>query len=316
MLRILDGGFGTELERAGHDISDALWSARLLLDAPEAITAVHRSYFDAGAEVVSTATYQASALGFVARGISKTETHQLLARAVELARKAERDHHAVNRALSKRRARDGQDVSGQVTERHTMVAGSLGPYGAMLADGSEFHGNYGLSEDDLFDFHRERLAALWAAGPDLLACETTPSLLEARAIVRALKEVPAARAWISFQCRDDAHTAFGDDMAEVARALDGEPQVVAIGVNCVPPERVAPLARVLRAHTSKTILAYPNSGERWNATTRGWDGAPDGRRLVDWADEFEEAGVSWIGGCCRTTPADIAALVSRRGTLA
>ncbi len=301
-MRILDGGFGTELERAGHDISDALWSARLILDAPEAITAVHRRYFDAGAEVVSTATYQASAQGFAARGISKAETHALLARAVHLTREAERAHHAT-------RAAAGLPV------RVTQVAGSLGPYGAMLADGSEFSGNYGLSEDDLFDFHRERLAALWAAGPDLLACETTPSLLEARAIVRALREVPAARAWISFQCRDDAHTAFGDAMADVARALEGEPQVVAIGMNCVPPERVAPLARELRAHTTKPIVAYPNSGERWNAVTRGWDGAPDGRRLADWAGEFVAAGVQWMGGCCRTTPADIGALVDRRAAV-
>ncbi len=296
-MRILDGGLGTELERAGHDLTDALWSARLLLDNPAAIATVHRAYFDAGADIVSTATYQASVPGFAARGLSAAETNALFVRAVEIARGAEQAHHA-------------ERATAGLPPRTTQVAGSLGPYGATLADGSEFHGNYGLSEDDLFDFHRERIAAMWAAGPDVLACETTPSLLEARAIVRALRLVPDARAWISFQCRDEAHTAFGDPIADVARLLDLEPQVVAIGTNCVPPERVAPLARAIRAETAKPIVAYPNSGERWNAVTRGWDGAADGRRLVDWASINADAGVTWMGGCCRTTPADIAALAT------
>ena len=295
MPRLLDGAMGTELTRAGHDLTDALWAARLLLDAPSAITAVHRAYYDAGSEFVSTASYQASATGFARRGLSTRETNELLTRSVTLARDAAIAHNAAR-------------VAGGRLPRALGVAASVGPYGAILADGSEFHGNYGLSEHDLYDFHRERLAVLWAAGPDLLAVETIPSLLEARAVVRALHDVPAARAWVSFQCRDEAHTANGDPMTEVARALDAEPQVAAIGMNCVPPERVAPLARAIRANSTKPIVAYPNSGERWNAETRGWDGSSDGRQLGSWAGEFREAGVAWFGGCCRTTPADISAL--------
>ena len=300
MLRLLDGAMGTELSRAGHDLSDALWAARLLLDAPDAITAVHRAYYDAGSEVVSTASYQASLQGFAARGISREESLLLLNRSVALAREAARAHNAAR-------------VAAGLAPRVLRVAASVGPYGAILADGSEFHGNYGLSEDDLFDFHRERLAVLWAADPDLLAVETIPSLLEARAIMRALREVPAARAWVSFQCRDDAHTAHGDPMVDVARALDAELQVLAMGMNCVPPDRVEPLARIIRANSSKLIVAYPNSGERWNAVSRDWDGAPDGRRLADFAPAWLAAGVSWLGGCCRTTPDDIRALALATG---
>jgi homocysteine S-methyltransferase len=318
MTHILDGAMGTELARAGHDVSDALWSARLLLDAPEAITSIHRAYFDAGADVVTTASYQASVGGFAARGISAAETNALLARSVELARAAERAHHAAAGAgappLARHAGHAAHGVASRVP-RHTQVAASIGPYGATLADGSEYRGDYGLSESDLFEFHRDRLATLWAAGPDILACETIPSWLEGRAIVRALRVVPDARAWMSFQCRDEAHTAFGDAMTDVARALANEPQVVAIGMNCVPPERVAPLARIIREHTDKPIVAYPNSGEIWDAASRSWRGAPDGRQLVDWADEFEAAGVRWMGGCCRTTPADIAALATRRALL-
>ena len=302
MTHILDGAMGTELARAGHDVSDALWCARLLLDAPEAVTAIHRAYFDAGSDVVTTASYQASATGFAARGLSAAETNALLALSVTLARDAERGHQAARAAAG-------------LPARRTMVAASISPYGATLADGSEYRGDYGLSEDDLFEFHRDRLATLWAAGPDMLACETIPSRLEARAIVRALRAVPDARAWISFQCRDEARTAFGDPIADVARGLANEPQVVALGMNCVPPERVAPLARAIRAVTNKPIVAYPNSGEVWDAEAKTWRGAPHGRGLVHWADEYEAAGVRWMGGCCRTTPADIAALAARRATI-
>ncbi len=295
MLRILDGALGTELARAGHDISGALWSARLLVDQPQAITDVHRAYFDAGADVVTTASYQASFAGFAAHGLNAADTRTLLVRSVALAREAERAHHTARAAAG-------------LGTRVTQVAASVGPYGATLADGSEYTGAYGLTENDLFDFHRARLAVLWSAGPDLLACETIPSRVEAEAIVRALRTVPGARAWVSLQCRDGAHTAAGDPIADVARRLDAEPQVVAIGVNCVPPERVLPLVRAIRSVTAKPVVAYPNSGEVWDAVGRRWVGAPDGHTLASAAAGWASAGADWIGGCCRSTPADIAAL--------
>lgn len=295
MPRILDGALGTELARAGHDISGALWSARLLVDQPQAITDVHRAYFDAGADVVTTASYQASFSGFAAHGLGADDTRALLVRSVSLARDAERAHHEARAA-------------GGLGARVTQVAASVGPYGATLADGSEYTGAYGLTVNDLFDFHRERLAVLWSAEPDLLACETIPSRVEAEAIVRALRAVPGARAWVSFQCRDGAHTAAGDPIADVARLLDAEPQVVAIGVNCVPPDRVLPLVRAIRSATAKPVVAYPNSGEVWDAVGRRWLGAPDGHTLASAANTWVSAGADWIGGCCRSTPADIAAL--------
>ena len=295
MLRILDGALGTELARAGHDISGALWSARLLVDEPQAITDVHRAYFDAGADVVTTASYQASFAGFATHGLGVADTRELLVRSVSLAREAEAGHHAA-------RAAAGLD------RRATQVAASVGPYGATLADGSEYTGAYGLTVNDLLEFHRERLAVLWSAGPDLLAVETIPSRVEAEAIVRALRTVPEARAWVSLQCRDGANTAAGDSIADVARFLDAEPQVVAIGVNCVPPDRVLPLVRAIRSVTAKPVVAYPNSGEQWDAVGRRWLGAPDGHTLAGAAAAWVSAGADWIGGCCRSTPADIAAL--------
>ena len=286
-MMLLDGALGTELSRRGHDLTDALWAARLLLDDPVAIEAVHRDYFAAGAEIASTASYQAGYDGFAARGLSHRETSMLLRRSVEVARRAQQN-----------------GASGGTTR----VAASIGPYGATLADGSEYHGNYGLSSADLLDFHRERLHMLWSAAPDLLACETIPSLQEARVIVRVLHEIPDATAWMSFSSRDGTHTGAGDPIADVARELDTESQVVAIGVNCCPPERVASLVRTIRTGTTKPIVVYPNSGEVWNAATRDWDGAPDARPLADWAREWIAAGASWIGGCCRSTPDDIRAL--------
>jgi homocysteine S-methyltransferase len=283
---ILDGGLATELERRGADLSDALWSARLLLDAPEEIEAVHAAYYAAGAECVTSASYQASYDGFAARGLSADETTRLLRRSVELAV----------------RARNG---------RALWVAASVGPYGAVLHDGAEYRGDYGLGVRALADWHRARFAVLAAAGADVLACETIPTIVEAEALVTLLHAHPNARAWVSFSCRDGRHTAAGEPLRAAAAMLDREAQVVAVGVNCVPPGIVGECVRELRGGTWKPIVVYPNSGEPWDAMARAWRGPPAGARLADLAPGWVAAGAQWIGGCCRTGPADIAELARR-----
>ena len=290
-LRVLDGGLASELARRGLDLSDHLWSARLLLDAPDAIAQVHRDYYLAGADVAITASYQASYEGFAQRGLGADETTALLRRSVTLAQTA-RDE-----------ARQRVHEQG-APDRALLVAASVGPYGAILHDGSEYRGDYGLTEAQLVRFHHARFAVLAGAGADLLACETIPSRLEAQALVHLLGEHPDARAWLSFTCRDDRHTAAGDDLEDCARWLDTVPQVVAVGVNCVAPELVTPLIGALRRGTTKPIVVYPNSGEQWDADARCWRG--DAGRFTSHIEEWIRAGATWIGGCCRTTPEDIA----------
>jgi homocysteine S-methyltransferase len=287
---ILDGGLATELERGGADLSDPLWSARLLVDAPEAIEAVHAAYFAAGAECVTSASYQASYEGFAGRGLTEADTTRLLRLSVTLADQARQARLAA------------------APRPELWVAASVGPYGAFLHDGSEYRGDYGLSRAALIDWHRRRFAVLATAGADILACETIPTLVEAEALVSLLAGYPQARAWVSFTCRDSRHTSAGEPLRDVARVLDREPQVVAVGVNCVPPHIVAECVAELRTGTTKPVVVYPNSGERWDASTRSWRGAPEGLHLADLAPAWAAAGATWIGGCCRTGPADIAAL--------
>jgi homocysteine S-methyltransferase len=186
------------------------------------------------------------------------------------------------------------------------VAASVGPFGAARHDGSEYHGDYGVDRGELREVHRERLRVLAAAGPDILACETLPSLEEARVVTEVLREVPTAQAWVSFTARDERHTARGEPLADCARFLDAEPQVVAVGVNCVRPSHVSALVRELRRGTAKPIVVYPNSGERWDGAAHQWRGASDPGTLEELVPEWLSAGASWIGGCCRTTPEDIA----------
>ena len=286
-LRVIDGGVATELSRHGMNLSDELWSARVLIEAPDAIERVHMEYFLAGADIAVTASYQASFDGFAKRGLSAESTTAVLQRSVEIAQSAR------SRVL---RARPG-------TARELLVAASVGPYGAVLHDGSEYRGDYGLDETALVDFHRERFTVLADAGADLLACETIPSRIEAAALVRLLGERPDAKAWVTFSCRDGRHTSAGDSIAECARWLDGVPQVVAIGVNCVAPELVESLIHELGTGTMKPIVVYPNSGETWDAAARCWVGTAD--RFTAYVPRWLGAGASWIGGCCRTTPDDI-----------
>jgi homocysteine S-methyltransferase len=291
---VLDGGLATELERRGHDIKGALWSAKLLLDSPDAIEQLHYDYFAAGAECVTSASYQASFEGFAAIGVGRAEATSLLLRSVQLAAGA--------------RARWIAEAG---PSRSCFVAASVGPFGATRHDGSEYHGNYGLSVAQLREFHTERLDVLATSGADVLACETIPSLDEARALMDLLRDHESSMAWVSFTSGDGAHTAHGEPLADCARLLDDAPNVVAIGVNCVHPAHVLPALRELRTGTDKPLVVYPNSGERWDATARDWRGPAAGLRLADLALEWVEAGARLIGGCCRTGPSDIAYLAER-----
>ncbi|MGH8203879.1 MAG: homocysteine S-methyltransferase [Steroidobacteraceae bacterium] len=289
---VLDGGLATELSARGHDISGALWSARLLRSAPEAIEQLHYDYFAAGARIAITASYQASYEGFAAAGIEDAETTRLFRFSVELARNA--------------RARYRRDHPQD--RRELFVAASVGPYGAISHDGAEYRGDYGLTVDELVDFHARRFGVLAASGAEFLACETIPTLDEARAYVKLLKRHAGARAWLSFTSPDGVHTSHGEGLVDCARLVDRVSNVIAVGVNCVKPEVVGAAIRALKTGTDKPIVVYPNSGETWDARDESWRGDPDGASLAALAPGWIAAGARLVGGCCRVGPRDIAAL--------
>lgn len=294
---LLDGGLSTELERRGYDVSSALWSARLLRDDPGAITAVHRSFFAAGAQVATTASYQAMFEGFAAVGIDRTGADRLIRRSVQLARDA-----------------------GAETGREYWVAASVGPYGALLADGCEYTGAYadpawtgstggGMSVGELRAFHRPRLDALAEAGADVLACETIPAAAEAEAL---LAEVAAlgVPAWLSLTTTTDqdgrVRTRLGEAADEVFALARDVDTVIAVGVNCVDAGQAGAAVRVAAAASGKPVVVYPNSGERWDARGRRWVGTP-GLPAADISD-WIEGGARLVGGCCRIGPDQLPAI--------
>ncbi|MEJ1197339.1 MULTISPECIES: homocysteine S-methyltransferase [unclassified Streptomyces] len=282
---VLDGGLSNQLESAGHDLSDGLWSARLLAEEPGAIAEAHLAYFEAGADVAITSSYQATFEGFARRGIGRERAAELLTLSVELARDAARRAGAA---------------------RPLWVAASAGPYGAMLADGSEYRGRYGLGAGELERFHRPRLEVLAAARPDVLALETVPDTDEAAALLRAVRGL-GVPAWLSYTVAGD-RTRAGQPLAEAfALAADAE-EVIAVGVNCCAPEDVAGAVETAARVTGKPVVVYPNSGEAWDAQARAWRGsssfAPE--RVRDW----RAAGARLVGGCCRVGPGTITSIAS------
>lgn len=295
-VMILDGALATELEQRGCDLHDPLWSAKVLIEAPELIRQVHADYFAAGADCATTATYQATFEGFARRGLSGPEAEDLMRLAVRLAVEA-RDTFWADPANRNGRPRP-------------LVAASVGSYGAFLADGSEYSGNYGLDERELMDFHRRRLAVLANTEADLLACETIPCLTEALALSRLLREVPGQNAWISFSARDSEHISSGETLADCITRLNHYDQVVAVGINCTAPRYVADLVSAARAATDKPILAYPNSGEVYSAEDGCWTGPANAEPWVEAARVWHQRGARIIGGCCRTGPAEIRALAT------
>ena len=304
--RCLDGAFATELERCGISIEGPLWSARALYEAPEAVLAVHRAYLDAGADVLLTGSYQVSSLGYRAVGLSAAQAKEAAADALR---------RSVALALEAR---------AQAGRPDALIAASLGPYGAALANGAEFHGEYGFRSEAeehaaLVAFHAERIAMLADTDADLLAFETLPSLAEARAIEEALRSRPELGAWFSFTCRDGVYTVHGERVRECAALTEVSPQIAAVGVNCTSPVWIASLIRELRAATGKPVVVYPNSGEGWDAEQHAWiESQIEGQiesRMEALSGEVDVAGygalaASWfragaqlVGGCCRTGPA-------------
>lgn len=280
---VLDGGMSNQLEAAGHDLSDELWSARLLAERPEAITEAHLAYFEAGADVAITSSYQATFEGFARRGIPYGRAAGLLRLSVGAAREAAR------------RAR-----AGGVT-RPLWVAASAGPYGAMLADGSEYRGRYGLSVAELERFHRPRLEVLAAAAPDVLALETVPDTDEARALLRAVRGL-GVPAWLSYSVAGD-RTRAGQPLEEAFALAAGADEVIAVGVNCCAPEDVDAAVGIAARVTGKPVVVYPNSGEVWDARARAWSGRSTfgAGQVAGW----RRGGARLIGGCCRVGPAAI-----------
>jgi len=288
---IIDGALATELESRGYSLKDELWSAKILLEQPEAIKQLHYDYFKAGADCSITASYQATIEGFMKRGLTEEEASNLIKKSVQLAIEARDEFWG--------------DEANRVGRSKPFVAASVGPYGAFLANGSEYRGNYGLAEDELIEFHRPRMRALIEAGAELLACETIPSPIEARALVKLLGEFEGVSAWISFSCRDEAHVCEGGKLEECVRQVEASPQVAAVGINCTSPEFIPSLIREAKKATDKPILVYPNSGESYNAKKHDWNGDPAYESFSDEARDWYKCGASLIGGCCRTTPKDI-----------
>lgn len=283
---VLDGGLSNQLVSAGHDLSDELWSARLLAECPEAVIEAHLGYFRAGADVAITASYQATFEGFARRGTGRAETARLLELGVELAREA-----------SRRAGAEG-------IVRPLWVAASAGPYGAMLADGSEYRGRYGLSVAELERFHRPRLEALASAGPDVLALETVPDADEARALLRAVRGL-GVPAWLSYAI-DGGHTRAGQGLEEAFQLAADAEDVIAVGVNCCAPRDVEHAVAVAARVTGKPVVAYPNSGEAWDADARAWTGRPG--LTAGQARAWRAAGARLIGGCCRVGPETITSI--------
>ena len=283
---VTDGGLATELEARGHDLSDPLWSARLLMDAPEEIKAAHLAFFQAGATIATTASYQASFDGLAARGLSRSDAARLMRRSVELAGAA--------------RAEMADD------NVRRWVAASVGPYGAALADGSEYRGRYGLRVAELLGWHRPRLEALAEASPDVLALETVPDVDEAEALVTAISGV-GIPAWLTYSIDGD-RTRAGQPLAEAFAVARDVPEVVAVGVNCCAPSDVPLAVAIASQVTGKPVIVYPNSGEGWDARRRAWAGRP--QDLAWQPQRWVAAGARIVGGCCRVRPSDIAQIAT------
>jgi homocysteine S-methyltransferase len=292
---LLDGGLATQLEAQGCDIGNSLWSASLLTSNTQAIVEASRAYLDAGAECIATASYQASREGFARLGFSEREADNLILLSLELA-KCARDEFLA----------DNPDC-----EIMPLIAASIGPYGAALHDGSEYTGRYDAGAKELRVFHTERLQLFDNSDVDVLACETIPSSTEAEVLARLLRDCKTP-AWVSFSCRDEQRISDGTPVEDVAILFRDHPTVLAVGINCTPPQYASSLIRKIRdVLPDKAILAYPNSGETYDVTNNSWSGTVSPLDCASAAEDWVSAGATLVGGCCRMGPGHIRAMAKR-----
>ena len=284
---IVDGALATELEFLGCDLNDSLWSAKILLEQPHLIKQVHYSYFDAGADVGISASYQATIDGFVKKGYSIEQAKEAIKQSMTL--------------LNEARNEWWNNVGQKTNRSFPLLAGSVGPYGAFLADGSEYNGNYNVSDERLKQFHRSRIQLLWSNGAEILAAETIPSLNEAKIIAELVSEING-ECWISFSCKSEELISNGELIEDCAAELDSIESVKAIGINCTPPQYVESLIKAIKRKTSKPIVVYPNSGLEYDSINKQWIGENTCVSYHSYASVWQKAGASMIGGCCKTTP--------------
>lgn len=286
---ILDGGLATELENRGHNLDHHLWSARLLINKPDEIRAVHNSYLKAGADCIISASYQATIPGFISEGLNEEEAKALIKRTITIACDARDDflhsqHNDENRLKP-------------------IIAASIGPYGAYLANGSEYTGSYEINSENLMHFHESRWELLAQTPADLFACESIPSIREAEVLRRLLDNTPDIQAWFSFTCRNNGHISDGTPIEDGLALFEDSSQTVAIGVNCTAPNHILSLVKKIAQHQpSKNIVVYPNSGEMYDAKNKTWLGIDTSLDLSQKAMQWKQAGARLIGGCCRTGP--------------
>ena len=291
---VIDGALGTELERKGCDLNDALWSSKVLIDNPNIIKEIHLSYLEAGADCITTSSYQSSIQGFMAHGFDAQTAYALIRKSSEIAVEA-RDAFWSQLTDAERASR-----------QQPMVIASLGPYGAYLADGSEFRGDYPLDQHTIFNFYRPRIEALIEGGADMLGCETLPSSEEALLVIELLKtEFPNVRAWFSFSAKDREHISNGEAIESVIQAVAPHEAVVAIGSNCTAPQYTDALIQRIASQTHKPIIVYPNSGETYDAEHKTWHDHSTHGEFATQAQTWFEHGARLIGGCCRTSPREI-----------
>ena len=286
---IIDGALASELQRRGCDLNDSLWSAKVLIEQPELIQQVHYDYFVAGADCAITASYQATPMGFAQKGIELEESIKLIKTSVKLAQQAKMQY-----------------LNDLKQDKALLIAGSVGPYGAYLANGSEYTGDYQLSESEFIAFHKDRVTALIDAGVDILACETMPSFLEIKALTKLIQQFPMVNCWFSLTLKDQQHISDGTPLTEVIEYLNSIEQIVSVGINCIALEKVTPALEVLSKLTSKPLIVYPNSGEEYDPTTKQWHkNHHHNCTFANQLDTWIKLGAKLIGGCCQTTPEDI-----------
>jgi S-methylmethionine-dependent homocysteine/selenocysteine methylase len=277
-LRVLDGATGTELERRGVACGAPLWSAWGLLRAPDQVRQIHADYVAAGVDALVANTFRTQARALGAADLAERAA-QLTRLAVRLAREAA--------------ARSPSPP---------FVLGSCAPL-------EDCYQPQRVPDDaSLAREHAEHARNLVAAGVDAVLVETMNCVREALAASRAARDA-GATVLVSFVCDGEGRLLSGEPLAEALDAVRAAAPLV-VGVNCLPPSAIGACLPALRS-CGQPFLIQPNLGAPTADGGFARSEESSAEEFADLAAALRVQGASLVGGCCGTTPAHLAALVSR-----
>ena len=280
-IKLLDGSMSFPMEQLGYNLKNKLWTGKALINNPDLIKDIHKGYIDAGADFISTSTYQISFDRLKNMGYQSEEIKKIFQKSVDIVKDA---------------------IEESKLKKEIKIVGSFGPYASYDPEASEYIGEYDSTDIEIKKFHLNNIRIIEETDLDIILYETIPCLREIKILSEALSH-STKEIWISITCNEEMEFRDGSSFKDACEIISKIEKITTMGINCFSPLLVKKAIDLLKKYSNKKILIYPNSGEIYNPKERFWTGNNEfnNSMIKNWLSLYPDI----IGGCCRIGYDDI-----------